>query len=196
MILRFLLSTLLLLGLLSCSLEESTNTTNAQDIEVAVKAIDEEIAGIAKDESCEYINKPLSGTEGKSLNACLRQSDLVMIEEEEVSAEQAKVNRYYYKDNRLVFAAEYIVNPCADTAEVCVNETRCYFQEDQMICEYVRSVSIPLNEEGWLDEDSWEEYLSRVEYENKPLDPDKAPVILERSAQLRNNFPASATNEG
>lgn len=184
-----ILLTVVLLGLWACGdAVEKTAGPAQSPIASWVKAIDQEVADIEKDETCAYISQPMAGTEGTQLNARLRQGDLVMIEEEEISAQQAKINRYYYKDQQLVFAAEYQVNACADTIEVCVNETRCYFQEDQLICEYVRSVSIPLNEEGWLDKVSWDDYLNSVVYQSQPVDQIKTPTILERSIQLRSNF--------
>ena len=197
--LRLPLITLLLTALLSCQSETQQQTKADQQpvaVEEQVQAIDEEIETLLNDPTCEQRESSLKGTESKQLRTFHKESDLVMIEEEEISAEQAKVNRYYFKDDQLVFAAAYEVNPCADTTDICVNETRCYFQGDEMICEYMRSISLPLNEDGLLDEEQWDDYLSQVEYENQPLNAAKAPAILERSTQLRSTLQQEVTAEG
>lgn len=157
--LRLPLITSLLFVLLSCQSETKPTTTSEKQIAVEeqVRAIDEEVESLLKDPACEQRESSLKGTESKQLRTFHKESDLVMVEEEEISAEKAKVNRYYFKDDQLVFAAAYEVNSCADTTDICVNETRCYFEGDEMICEYVRSISLPLNEEGLLDEDRWED---------------------------------------
>lgn len=188
---------MLCLLLISCQApNNSADTAVNSTIDSLVSAIDEEVVTIARDSTCRYIQQPFTGTEGKQFGAYLHNNDLVMIEEEEISARKATINRYYYKNQQLVLAAQYTVNPCADTMDICVAENRWYFQGTSIIREYVRSVALPLNEDGLLDEGRWNTYLEELALEETNNDSLAGARMLRQSIQLQDALVPNSATEG
>lgn len=188
---------ILCLLLISCSSPQSSaDSPTHSTIDSLVTAIDEEVVTIARDSACQYIQQPFAETEGKQFGAYLHNNDLVMIEEEEISARKATINRYYYKNQQLVLAAQYTLNPCADTLDICVAENRWYFQGTSIVREYVRSVALPLNEDGLLDEERWNTYLEELALEETNNDTLAGARMLRQSIQLQNALVPNPSAEG
>lgn len=149
-----------------------------------------------KDTTLQSWQPPSPQAEGADIKALLKNEQVVMIEEERVDADTATLHRYFFKNNRLILASSLQMNACIDTSQMCVTEMRCYFDEDKMICEYSRSLSLPVNASGELDPSKLENYLHDQAYDTTSPNPTKGRQLLKESEILRERILQQSTPQG
>lgn len=172
--------------------EPETNDTTmssaaqSEDLQAFAKSVDDEVAGLEEDGTSERKDKEWHLADGSAkMHAWYKDEKLLMIQEETVSSKAAQRQRYYFKENKLVYATEYSVDKqCSDTTDVCVNETRCYFDNDRMVCEYTRAVSIPAEKLNAFDDPYLHKALEGIEMEQRSADPLKEPTIKQNADDL------------
>ena len=164
----------------------NTDTITQEEPQAYAKAVDEDIATLEEDGTAQRKDKEWQLEDGSAkMNAWYKDEKLLMIQEEKISTQQAQRQRYYFKENKLVYATEFSVDKtCSDTADMCVNETRCYFDNDRMVCEYTRGMSIPAGKLEGFDDPYLQKALDRIHLQQQRADPAKVPTIMRNAEKL------------
>lgn len=166
--------------------DTDTTATQQEDIKAYAQNVDREVELLEQDPTSERKNKTWELADGTGkMNAWYKDEKLLMIQEENISSKQAQLHRYYFKENKLVYATEYSVDKaCNDSSDVCVNEMRCYFDNERMVCEYTRAISIPTERLDAFDDPYLKQALDSIELQQYHGDPSREPVIKQGADEL------------